>query len=263
MVEGRAIEELAPKAAGLGKGKDFWMIADNENSFLPGFAEGLVGANVGEKRQVFVDFPADFPEAAVAGKKATYFTDVKGVREKKPAQLDESFLKSLAVDSEQTLRSRVKADLQRMREGAEKRRQTGEMIQFLLKNTALDVPESVLAQETRNEVYDIVQQTTYSGASKEEIEGRKEEIFDAATRTATERVKLRYILRRIAGLEKVEVQKGELDGRIALLAQQRGVPADKLRADLEERRTLGRIEEEIRLNKTLDLLLEQAKLTIQ
>ena len=69
--EGQPIDQLAPAAKGLGSGTDFWMIADSEQAFLPGFGDGLLGANVGEKRQVMVDFPADFAEAAVAGKKAT------------------------------------------------------------------------------------------------------------------------------------------------------------------------------------------------
>ena len=47
----------------------------------------MVGAQTGEKRQVLVDFPADFPQKPLAGKKATYFVDVVALKEKKLPEL--------------------------------------------------------------------------------------------------------------------------------------------------------------------------------
>ena len=143
--DNKMIEELAPKAAGLGKGKDFWMMAD-ENAFLPGFADGLLGANIGEKRQILVDFNADFSEKAVAGKKCAYFVDVKGIREKKLPAMDEELLKSLGVESEDNLKTRIREEMRKFGEEQENRRLKNEIIKYLLENTKLDVPESVVQQ---------------------------------------------------------------------------------------------------------------------
>lgn len=261
-LDGKNLEEIAPGAAGLGKGKDFWLMADQENEFLPGFSTALLGAKVGEKKQIEVEFPADFAEKAVAGKKASYAAEVTAIRERKLAEINEEFLKSLGVDSEETLKRRVREDLQSMREGGEKRRLQGEIIKKLLEETKLDVPESVLATETRNEVYDLVQQTSHRGASADDIEGKKEELFEVATKNATERVKLRYILRRIAAQEKVEVTKEEFDARIQGLAAQHRVPADRVIADLKKNESLGRLEDEVRLNKTLALILDKAEVKL-
>ncbi len=261
-LDGQPLETVAPAASGLGKGKDFWMIADSENSFLPGFGEGLIGAKVGETREVAVEFPSDFPERSVAGKKAQYTAKVNMVRENIPAELNEAFLQSLAVGTVEDLRERVKRELTGMREASEHRRQLGEIVRYLLANTQLDVPESVVAQETKNEVYDLVRQSTHGGMSSDDIEQHKEELFDAATRTATDKVKLRYVLRRIAAAEKVESTRQELDRRIARMAMEYQMPENRFRADLEKRQVMGKIEEEVRLNKTLDMLLEKAKVTV-
>ncbi|HEX4646425.1 MAG TPA: trigger factor, partial [Verrucomicrobiae bacterium] len=59
--EGRPIIEIAPAAKGLNEQKSFWINIDAQTSFLPGFADQLIGAKAGDKRTVNVDFPANFP----------------------------------------------------------------------------------------------------------------------------------------------------------------------------------------------------------
>ncbi|MFH0909216.1 MAG: trigger factor [bacterium] len=258
--EGQPIEQLAPGAKGLGTGTDFWMISDPEQAFLPGFGDGLLGANIGEKRQVTVDFPADFAETAVAGKKAIYVATTKALRAKKLVDMDEAFIKSMGFESQAALRDRVREDLRQMRESGEKRRLQNEIVKYLLEKTAFDVPDSVLQEETRNEVYDMVQQSTYRGASREDIEGRKDELIEAATRSAAEKVKVRYILRRVARQENISISEQDVADRVKALAGRHGMPADKLRADLEKKGALPKVAEEVRLGKTLAFLLDQAKI---
>lgn len=259
VLDGKPIEELAPRAAGLGKGKDFWMLAD-ENAFLPGFGEGLLGARVGEKKQVFSDFPAQFTERVVAGRKGTYFVDVKAIREKKLPVLDEKLLKALNAESEEKLRGQLRDGLRATAEDMEKSRRKGEIVKFLLEKTKLDVPESIVQQETRDIIFDIVRENSYRGIPREQIEGKKDEIYEAASRSASEKVKVRYILHRIAEQEKVETTPEEVSARVERLAAQYNVTPAEFRSELEKRNAVESVAEEIRVNKTLDWLLEQAKI---
>ncbi|MFH0952966.1 MAG: trigger factor [Verrucomicrobiota bacterium] len=255
--EGKGVEELAPKAAGLGKGKDFWMLAD-ENAFLPELSDGLVGANLGEKKQILVDFKADFPEPAVAGKKCTYFVDVKGLREKKLPAADQSLFEALKVDSEDALKAKVREDLLHAKEDMEKRRLKSEIVKHLLANTKLDVPASIVEEETRETVYDIVRENSYRGVSREDIESKKDEIFQVASRNAVEKVKARYILHRIAEEEKIAASEEDLAARVAEMAARYNIPPPSLREELARRGTLDNIAEEIRVQRSLDFLLEKA-----
>lgn len=257
--EGQPVEQLAPRAKGMGSSKDFWMMADEQNEFLPGFAQGLLGAQVGEKRQVQADFQADFPETALAGKKAAYFVTVKALREKKLPDIDAEFLKGVGVESAEALNARVREDLVRMREQNEKRRLQNEAARKLLEQTQVDIPESVLQEETRNEVYDLVRNSQQRGVSKDDIEGKKEEIFENATRSAAEKVKLRYILRKIAAAEEISVADQDVEARIVSLARGWGVPPERLRADLEKKNALGQVRDDVLLGKTLAWLVEHAE----
>lgn len=257
---GQPLENLAPKAAGLGAGKDFWTLAD-ENEFLPGMAAGLVGAAIGEKRQVLVDFPADFAEKDLAGRKCTYFVDVKAIREKKPAVMDETFFKGLGVTNEDELKARIRDDLRRLREDMESRRLRVELIRHLLDHTRLDVPESVVQRETQDVVYDLVRSMSSRGASSDDIRDRKLEIFESAGRTASEKIKTRYILHRIAEKESVQAGDEEVAARIAEMAARHRMPPAELRAELEKNDALDGVVEEVRLSKILNLLFERAKIS--
>ncbi len=262
-LDGQAVETVAAKAKGMGEGKDFWLMADAENEFLPGFAAGLYGAQVGETRTVTVDFPADFVEPSLAGKKAVYTVSVKAIREKKLPEIDEEFLNSVGSDTVEALKERVRKDLVHMREENEKRRQQNEVARLLLEKTVLDLPESVLQEETRQQVFEMARQSQTRGASKEDIESRKEELFDAAAKTAADKIKLRYILTRIAREEKIDCTQEEVEARVAMLARSWGVALEKLKADMQKRDALPQVREDVILNKTLSWLRDQATVTVK
>jgi trigger factor len=258
VVEGHPILEIAPKAAAVAQGKDFWVVLDRQNELIPGFTDGLLGCQIGEKRQVLVDFPQDFAETQLAGRKATYFVDMKALRQKVLPELTEEFLKSMGAESLEKLRARVEAELKAVREAREKGRLQGEIVKYLLMNTAMEVPESVLQEETRHAVHDLVEESSYRGVSREDMESRKNEIIDVATRNATERVKVRYILTRIADEEKIESTEQDVAARLHDLARRYGKPPEKVREDLEGAGRLDDVAHEIRMNKALKWLVEQA-----
>lgn len=260
--EGKPLSEISEKAASLGSAKDFWLIADQENEFLPGFAAGVLGAKIGDKRTIEVTFPADFTEKSVAGRKAEFVTDIKAIREKQLPPIDEEFLKSLGVESDATLRERIRADLQKMREDNERARVEGELVKQLLEATKLDVPESVLQEETQQAVYDMVRSNTNRGVAKEEIETNKDQLIDAASKSATERIKVRYILRRIASAEGVVATEQEIQNRIFELARRYQMPPDRFEKELEKNNALGRIADEVRLMKTVSWIYDQARIEV-
>ena len=258
--DGQKIDELAVDAEGLGSGKDFWVMAD-ENAFLPGFGEALVGTKAGDKKDIMVDFASDFAVAAVAGKKAVYQVEVKGVREKHLPEIDEEFLKGYQVQSKEELDDRIREDLLRMKENEEKNRQREELIKHLMERVTMDLPESVVSQETRNTIYDMVRNNTARGLSKEKIEEQKDEIYNAASTTAAERVKLRYILHKIAEEEKITASANEVTSEIQMMAMRYGMRPDDLMKDIKKKDAMDSIKEDITNRKTVDFLLEQAEVS--
>ena len=69
------------------------------------------------------------------------------------------------------------------------------------------------------------------------------------------------LLRAIADREGVEVTDGDVQKRVAELAAARQTSAKKLRAELEQNQQMNGLRAQIREEKTLDMLLTQAKIT--
>src|SRR5207302_5901013 len=101
--DGKPITEIAPTAKGLTEQKNFWIDVPS-NSFIPGFADQLIGAKAGDKRTVNVDFPADFVTPQLAGKKGSYEVEVVEVKEKVLPVLDDVFAKSYGAENLDKLR---------------------------------------------------------------------------------------------------------------------------------------------------------------
>src|SRR5690348_860231 len=86
--EGKPITELAPAAKSLSEQKNFW-VEIGANTFIPGFADQLVGAQAKEKRTVTIDFPANFVTPELAGKRGSYEVEIVEVKEKSLPALDD------------------------------------------------------------------------------------------------------------------------------------------------------------------------------
>ena len=192
--EGKPITELAPAAMGLTEQHNFWINPGAPIHSIPGFAEQLIGAKAGDKRTVRVDFPADFVTPQLAGKKGVYEVELVEVKEKVLPALDDAFAKKYGAESAIELRAGVKSDLENELTYKKKRSITNQLIDELLKQVSFELPESVLTKETRNVVYNIVQENQKRGVSKELIEQQKDAIYSAANNTAQMRVKANFIL---------------------------------------------------------------------
>lgn len=258
VADGKPISELAPDAKGLGENKDFWLLISSE-SFLPGFCDQLVGANAGEKRQVLVDFPVDFPQKSLASKKATFFVDVVSIKEKKLPEVNDEFTKKLGAESVEKLKDTIRKSLLVEAEGQQNAELRRQIVEYLLSKVVFDLPDTLVQQETRSIIYDVVRENSLRGATKEQLEEKKNEIFGYASKSAQDRLRTSFILDAIAQAEKIQVEEAEVEQRIVQLAQRARITPDKLKAQLAEKGGLDEIEEQILVGKTLEFLVANAK----
>ena len=256
--EGKPITEIAPTAKGLTERKAFW-VEMGAKAFIPGFDEQLLGARAGEKRTVNVDFPADFVTSQLAGKKGVYETEVVEVKEKTLPAVDDAFAKEYGAENLEKLRAGVRRDLENELSYKLNRDVRNQLVRSLLNRVNFELPESAVASETRNVVYDLVQENAKRGVSRETIERQKEQIYSAATQGAKERVKVAFLMQKIAEKEDIKVSQDEIAMRINHLAGLYQIPAEKFLKDLQKRNGLIEIYDQIMNEKVLDLLQQNAK----
>ena len=257
--EGKPITEIAPTAKGLSEQNNFWVEIGGK-SFMPGFDEQLMGAKAGDQRTVTVDFPADFVTTELAGKKASYQVTIVEVKEKALPPVDEAFATSYGAENLEKLRAGVRRDLENELNYKNTRSIRTQLVRSLLNRVNFELPETAVAHETRNVVYDIVQENAKRGVSRDVIENQKEQIYSAATQGAKERVKVAFLLQKIAEKEDIKVSQDEIAQRISHLSATYQIPAPKFLKDLQKRGGLIEIYDQIMNEKVIDLLQENAKI---
>ena len=257
--EGKPLTEIAPAAKGITEQKNFW-VEVKPDSFIPGFAMQLLGTKSGDKRTVNVDFPADFVTPELAGKKGAYEVEVVEVKEKTVPALDDAFAKTYGAENFGALREGVRRDLQNELNTKQGRSVRGQLVKTLLDQVKVELPESLVAQETRNVVYQIVQENQQRGVSKEAIDSQKDQIYQASNATAKERVKASFVFQKIAEKEGVRVQPDEVNARIYALSQQYQMAPDKFAKELEKRNGIQEIWSQLLNEKVIDFLQQNAKI---
>ena len=255
--EGKPLTELAPTAKGLTEQKNFWVETES-GTFIPGFAAQLIGAQAGEKRTVKVEFPADFVTPQLQGKAAVYEVELVEVKEKALPALDDELAKKFGAESLEKLTAGVRVDLENELRYSQSKAVRNQTVRALLGRVNFDLPESAVAAETRNVVYDIVQQNTQRGIGRELIEQQKDEIYSAAAGNAKERVKLAFLVQRIAEQEKITVTQEDAVKRAQQLAMMYQMPFDQFLKDLQKRNGVNELYDQVLREKVLDHIEKQA-----
>jgi trigger factor len=257
--DGKPLTEIAPTARGLTEQKNFW-IELRAGGFIPGFAEQLLGAQAGDKRTVIVDFPADFVTKDLAGRKGVYEVEVVEVKEKVLPPLDDAFARSLDAENLEKLRAGVRRDLENELQYKQSKDTRNQILRGLLSRVTFDLPEGSVARETRHVVYELVQENAKRGVSRETIEKEKDAIYAAAAGSAKERVKLAFLIQRIAEKEDIKVSQEEILRRVQTLATLYQIPPRQFLKDLQKRNGLIEIYDQIAHEKVLEFLENNAKI---
>ncbi len=257
--DGKPITDIAPTAKGLAEQKNFWVEVGTE-TFLPGFADQIIGAKAGDKRMVNTNFPADFVTKELAGKKGVFDVELVEVKEKVLPPLDDAFAKKYGAENLEKLREGVRRDLENELKYSQTKAIRSQIVRGLLDRVNFDLPETAVAHETRNVVYDLVRENSQRGVARDVIEKQKDEIYSAATRSAKERVKLSFLIQRIAEQENIKVSQEEALRRAQTLAAMYQIPPDKFIKDLQKRNGVMELYDQVAHEKVLAFLEQNARI---
>ncbi|CEQ24671.1 trigger factor [[Clostridium] sordellii] len=246
-----------------GKGEDYSLVIGS-NTFIPGFEEQLVGKNKGEEVEVNVEFPAEYHAENLAGKPATFKVTVKNVQKKELPELNDEFA---ADTTEFNTLEELKKDLKAKVEEEAKNRADAEMknslVEKVSEGTELEVPEAMVETQIDNMLMELNYQLQYQGLQLEQLlqmTGRTiEELRNEKREEATKLVKSSLILEAIAKAENVEISEEEVNAEVEKMAKMYNMEADKIKSmmkatDLED------IKGQLKIRKTIDLLVDSAKL---
>ncbi|MBR6021459.1 MAG: trigger factor [Kiritimatiellae bacterium] len=213
-VDGKPVGETSEKAKELDKREGYWVMANPEMSFLPGFAEQLYGLKAGDTKTVEIAF-GDNDDLGLAGKTVQFEVTVKKIRTRKPAPLDQAFFDSLGVKDEAALREGIKGVLgmYKMREESQRRR--GALLDALVARAGnIEFSPKHLKRHSLKAVYEQVSRLAGQGVAEGTIRELLPKIEAAALEAAPRDLSARYLLRAVFHAEQCRIDPKDFDERI-------------------------------------------------
>jgi trigger factor len=132
--------------------------------------------------------------------------------------------------------------------------------QYLLANISIELPSRLSDRQADRVVQRRSVDLMMRGVPREQVEANVEKLRSTAKDEAVRELKLFFILQKIAGDQNAEVEESELNGRIAMLAAQRGKRPEKLKQEMGKDGSLAELYIQLREQKAVDKLLESAKI---
>ncbi len=244
-----------------GKG-DNYPLTIGSNTFIPGFEEQLIGAELDKEVEVNVTFPEDYQESTLAGKPAVFKCTVREIKEKELPELDDEFASEVSeFDTLAEYREDVKKTLIEKKEEEAKAEKEDKVIEAIIADAQMDIPEAMLATQQRSMADDFAQRIQMQGLSIDQyfqFTGLTKAAFlEQLKPQAEQRIKTRLVLEAVAKAENIEVSEEEYTAEIKKMAEAYHMDEDKVKemiGDFEQRS----IKEDIRVKKALDLAVENA-----
>ena len=267
-VEGRAVENddfVQVKLHGTPEGGGEPLQAESvlchvgaEETMEP-FNENLRGANVGDHKDFDVNYPADYPDAKLAGKLFHYSVDVLGIKTKKLPELNDDFAKDVSdATTLDELKTKIRESLEHEKNHRQKELQREKVIGELVKLHDFPVPESLVEHQMDVRLERVVRSLAQQGVDPRAVNVDWVSLRRRQEERAKEDVKAELVIDRIATEEKIEVTDEELEHEIEHMASHSGESAEAVRARLTKQEALDRMKAKLRSDKTIDWLAQNA-----
>jgi trigger factor len=224
------------------------------------FNENLRGANVGDHKNFDVEYPADYPDAKLAGKKFHYSVEVLGIKTKKLPELNDEFAKDVSeATSLDELKNKVREGLEHQRDHRQKELQREKIIAELVKLHDFPVPESLVEHQMDVRLERVVRSLAQQGVDPRAVNVDWVSLRKRQEERAKDDVKAELVIDRIATEEKIDVTEEELQHELEHMASHSGDSAEAIRARLTKQGALDRMKAKLRSDKTVDWLAQNAR----
>ena len=218
----------------------------------------------GEEKDVEVTFPEEYHAAELAGKAATFKVKITEVKGKELPELNDDLAKEIdeEVEGLDALRTKMKENLAAEKKTAADTAIRDELVQKAAENATIDIPQAMIDSEMDRMMSDFEQRLTQQGMNLElyfQFSGQDEAALREQMKgDAQTRVRVSLTLEAIAAAENMEVTAQDIDKELEKMAGQFNMDIEQIKTALGGTEML---ENDIRMQNTVEFLLENAKIT--
>ena len=216
-----------------GKGENYPLVIGS-GSFIPGFEEQLIGAEVEKEVEVNVTFPEEYHAEELAGKEAVFKCTVHEIKAKELPELDDEFASEISeFDTLDALKADIKAKIKEEKNAEGKRKREDQAVEQVVANATMDIPEAMIDTEVRQMVNDFGQRIKQQGLTMEQYMQftgmTSEKMLEEFKPQALKRIQTRLVLEAIVKAENIEISDEKLDEELTKMAEAYKMEVEKLK----------------------------------
>ncbi|MCD8068058.1 MAG: trigger factor [Lachnospiraceae bacterium] len=244
-----------------GKGEDY-PLTIGSGSFIPGFEEQLIGAQIDEEVEVKVTFPEDYQAEDLAGADAVFRCTVKQIRVKELPDLDDEFASEVSeFDTMEEYRADVKKQLLEKREAEVKRAKENAVVDAVTANAEMEIPEPMVEYQQRQIVNEFSQRLESQGLSMEQYlqytDSTMSVMMDQVKPQAEQRIRQSLVLEAVAAAEQIEATEEEYKEELERMSKEYGMEVEAIETALGEAGE-KQVKGDLAINKVVQFLVENA-----
>ena len=232
-------------------------------SFIPGFEDQLVGAEIGKEVEVKVTFPEDYQAENLAGKDAVFKCTVHEIKAKELPELDDEFVSDVSDKSEtiDEYKAEVKAKIKERKENEGKQKREDQSVEQAVANAQMDIPEPMIDLQARQMADDFARRIMQQGMSMEQyfqFTGLDEEkMMEEFKPQAEKRIRTRLVLEAVVAAENIEISDERLDEELQKMADAYQMEVDKLKEFMGDNEK-KQMKEDIAVQEAVTLIADAA-----
>jgi trigger factor len=236
------------------------MIHTMAERYYPGVESLLIGMKSGEEKAEEVTIGQHTENAEIAGETVLAKVKVITIQAHVIPELDDEVAKTMEYKDAKDMTAKIKAQLAEFAESTGKNQARVNVLEKLVETNTFDVPQGMIDEQLSALVEELRMRQAYMGRDPKALKFSDEEVADLRVR-AEFAARASVVLDGVARQEKIEVTESDLEDKIQEMADQRGQPVEAIKGYIEKEGAAGTLNARIQEEKTLDWLLDNAKIT--
>ena len=244
-----------------GYAEDYTLVLGS-HSFIDNFEDQLVGKNLGEDVEVNVTFPEEYHVDELKGKPALFKVKIKEIQKKELPELDDDFAQDVSdFDTLDEYKADVEKKILENKENQIKREQEDQIIEKIIENAQMEIPQQMIAAQTRQMTQEFAQRLQSQGLSLEQYMQftglTPQKMMEDLEPQALKRIQSRLVLEAVVAAENIEASDEEIDKELENRASMYQMEIDKLKELIgdDEKKQIGM---DLAVQKAVEFVVKEA-----
>ncbi|HOJ42556.1 MAG TPA: trigger factor [Syntrophorhabdaceae bacterium] len=237
---------------------DNYPVELGNSMLMPEFESALYGMKIGEDKEITIDFPDDYPDKDICGRRILFKIHVKEIRKKILPELDDDFAKDMGFENLEKMRESVENDLRKEKESARNKIIYQKIIDSLLEKVDIAVPKRYLEKRVQSMLEEAKQRYEAEGITEDIMKNLEVNLRKDYEQKAEKRIKTDFLLIKIAEKENIKLDEKDVEERLKRIAEDARRPYNDVKSFYERNELLESLKGIILEEKTLNFLKDNA-----